>query len=448
MPFHRNLVPHDHAILQIDYMNDMSQLYNDSNLSSPIEVTFQVTERCNLACTYCYQIAKTPAVMSLDVAKAGVDMVLSDVDYIDSKNRIAVNLDFIGGEPLLEIDLIKDIYEYFLKKAYELNHPWAYRHRVSFCSNGILFMNENVQSFLRKYKQTVSVAITIDGPEILHDMCRKFPDGRPSHAIVEKSMKCAIEEYDVRSTKMTISPENVQYVGSMIKYAYEELHLSSIFINCTFEGPWSIESSRILYNGFIRIADYCYEHDTYSNLAISFFVEDDFIMNDYSEDDKNWCGGNGSMLAIAPDGKCYPCIRYMPSSVGNDVTPLVIGDVYNGLVNRPCEKCVVATLKSMTATSQSTQECIDCPINRGCAWCSGYNYQKFGKLNKRSTEICSVHKARALANVYYWNKFYEKHKIECVFENYLPEDESIRIIGKEAYDELVNVIEMQRSRVK
>ena len=60
----------------------------------------------------------------------------------------------------------------------------------------------------------------------------------------------------------------------------------------------------------------------------------------------------------------------------------------------------------MTRCSQSTDECINCPIAAGCAWCSAYNYEYFGELNKRATFICIMHKARALANVYFWNKYY------------------------------------------
>lgn len=73
-----------------------------------IEVTFQVTEACSLACKYCYQHNKSPKVMSLEVAKGFVDTLFKDL----KDTHFAVILDFIGGEPLLQPELIMDIVDY------------------------------------------------------------------------------------------------------------------------------------------------------------------------------------------------------------------------------------------------------------------------------------------------------------------------------------------------
>ena len=128
----------------------------------------------------------------------------------------------------------------------------------------------------------------------------------------------------------------------------------------------------------------------------------------------NWCGGAGDMLAFDPDGIAYPCIRYMESSLGDSAKPIIIGDV-NGLLQTEEQKHWNDCLNCMTRCSQSTEECINCPVASGCAWCSGWNYQQFGELNKRSTNICWMHKARVLANYYYWNKYYYKYNIEKGF---------------------------------
>ena len=63
-------------------------------------------------------------------------------------------------------------------------------------------------------------------------------------------------------------------------------------------------------------------------------------------------------------------------------------------------------LEQITRRSQSTDECYNCPIASGCSWCSAYNYEIYGTPNKRTTFICPMHKARVLANIYYWNKTY------------------------------------------
>ena len=92
----------------------------------PREVTFIVTEACNLCCTYCYQHNKSQRVMPFDVAKRCVDVLFEEdarnSEYINFHDAHGIILDFIGGEPFLEIDLIDKIVDYFLDKARELNH--------------------------------------------------------------------------------------------------------------------------------------------------------------------------------------------------------------------------------------------------------------------------------------------------------------------------------------
>ena len=80
-------------------------------------VTFQVTDKCNLACSYCYQINKGTRRMKFEYAKKLIDMLLSGDDklarYIDTESSPAIILEFIGGEPFLEVDLIEKICDYF-----------------------------------------------------------------------------------------------------------------------------------------------------------------------------------------------------------------------------------------------------------------------------------------------------------------------------------------------
>ena len=83
----------------ISYQELMARYYPDDERAARV-VTFQVTEACNLSCSYCYQTCKSSKRMSFDTAKRLVDYLLSDQsDYINTKNTLAVILDFIGGEP-------------------------------------------------------------------------------------------------------------------------------------------------------------------------------------------------------------------------------------------------------------------------------------------------------------------------------------------------------------
>ena len=126
------------------------------------------------------------------------------------------------------------------------------------------------------------------------------------------------------------------------------------------------------------------------------------------DDLENWCGGNGVMLAVDPDGIIYPCLRYMESSLAGQQEPYSIGDVDTGICQTECDRCRVECLKKIDRRTQSTDECFNCPVAEGCSWCTAYNYQVFGTPDARATYICDMHKARALGNIYFWNHYYEK----------------------------------------
>ena len=75
------------------------------------------------------------------------------------------------------------------------------------------------------------------------------------------------------------------------------------------------------------------------------------------------------MLACSPDGDLYPCLRYMPTSVGrNRDSYVTCGNVKDGR-----DMSLLEDMRSVTRRSQSTDECFYCPIAAGCAWCSAYN---------------------------------------------------------------------------
>ena len=153
----------------------------DDKKSLSRTITFQVTDKCNLNCSYCYQINKGERVMRLEDAKKLIDMLLTGDKrlggYVDVETSPAIIIEFIGGEPFLQVDLIEQICDYFMDKAIELMHPWATMFCISICSNGVLYFDERVQRFLNKYKNKMSFSVTIDGNKELHDSCRVFYDG-------------------------------------------------------------------------------------------------------------------------------------------------------------------------------------------------------------------------------------------------------------------------------
>lgn len=401
-------------------------------------VTFQVTDACNLACTYCYQINKGKRRMSFETAKKFIDLLLSGdkgVDkYLSPEYSPAVIIEFIGGEPFMEIELIEKICDYFVEETTRLDHPWQNKFCFSICSNGTLYFKPEVQRFLKKYEKLLSFSITIDGNRELHDSCRVFHDGSPSYDIAVAGAKDWMNRGCYMGSKITLSPYNIQHtynaLVNIINLQYKE-----IYCNCVYEEGWTLDHAKILYSEMKKVADYLLDNDLDNDVYISLFEEDDFRPQLPVEND-NWCGGTGMMLALDPDGWIYPCLRYMESSLGKDQPPIRIGNIDIGIGSNKEHSSCISCLKCITRRSQSTDECFYCPIAKGCSWCSAHNYQVFGTPDKRATYICIMHKARSLANVYFWNKYYIKNNIKKRKKMFCYEDWAIDIIGVDEYNTL------------
>lgn len=428
------------------YVDKVSRLFlKDDTFNKKLTrtVTFQVTDGCNLACKYCYQINKGKRAMSFETAKKFVDLVLSGEkgfhNYISYDNSEAIILEFIGGEPLLEVELIDKICDYFMTRAIEMMHPWAENMMISICSNGTLYKDPKVQRFLNKWKYRLSFSITIDGNKELHDSCRVFPDGSPSYDLAVEGAKDWISKGGYMGSKITIAPENVQYLEEAIIHMMD-LGYTEINVNCVYEKGWTTEHAKELYKQMKSLSNYFidnkidFEHDMFCSL----YNEDYFKPKKEHEND-NWCGGNGQMISVDPDGIIFPCIRYMESSLGTDQEPYSIGDVDKGICQTECDKCRVDCLSKITRRSQSTDECFYCPIAEGCSWCTAYNYQIFGTPDKRATYICAMHKARALANYYFWNLYYRTNGIGKRMEVNIPKEWALEIISEEEYNMILSL---------
>ncbi|WOC33071.1 MULTISPECIES: radical SAM peptide maturase, CXXX-repeat target family [Caproicibacterium] len=402
-------------------------------------VTLQVTDACNLCCTYCYQTHKQHHVMDFNTAKEFIDMLLSDrYAYINTKNSPGIIIEFIGGEPFLAIDLISKISDYFIEQVVKQHHPWATKFMFSICSNGTLYFDPRVQGYIKKHLNHLSFSISVDGCKELHDACRVFPDGSGSYDMAIKAVNHFRSHFHGEmGSKMTLAPANIKYTA-MAAENLVNLGYSQIFLNCVFEKGWTAEHAKILYQQLKKLADFLLGNNLENDIYLSIFEEN--LGHKMAEtDNDNWCGGTGCMIAADYKGDIFPCLRYMESSLGNAQPPMVIGTVQDGIMATQKQKDCVNCLRCITRRSQSTEDCFNCPIGQGCAWCSAYNYQEFGTANHRATYICEMHKARVLANVYFWNKKYQKHKENKVFRNNVPETWALRIIDKNELD-MLNIL--------
>jgi len=424
---HRNLCQWGDVMkihkMSVDFANHFPDLFPELQVGAkgPIvkTITFVVTEACPLRCSYCYECNKDhSARMSKETARAAVDMILHPErtkGYINMAQDKGVILDFIGGEPLLEPELLEYITDYFKMKVTMMDHPWKNHYMFSVTSNGIPWKDPAVKRFIQKNAGRLSLTVTVDGDKTLHDSCRVFPDGSGSYEEAVEAVRFFRQYVRMTNTKATFAPGNIQYISKSIPHLFS-LGFTDIHANCVYEEGWTLEDAQLFYSELVKLADWMVDEKVYEYGACSIFTD---TIGKYQgpEETQNWCGGDGKMLAIGTDGRAFPCIRYMSYSLSNpDAKEICIGDVWEGLQS-PEENQALRCLTCLTRQSQSTQECLDCPVSTGCGWCSAYNYDRYGTANKRATFICWTHRARCMANAYYWNRIKEATGYDARAEN-------------------------------
>lgn len=401
-------------------------------------VTFQITDACNLRCTYCYQHFKSTHKMTLETGKKGIDTILQQ--WIDdkpdgflNKNTQAIILDFIGGEPFLYPDLMDGIVSYFIQRCEEIDCPWLDYFEVNVCTNGLNYFTPEVQHFIQKYKNVLNINVSVDGIKEHHDMARIDLNGNGSFDRAFKAFKAVQREFGDVTTKITLVPETFHYLFDSVKFMVEQ-GIWEVNCNYAYEPIYTVEDGQNLYQQLKKLADYMIENkkDTYITI-----LGDDigFPMDELDQD--NFCGGNGQMLCISPEGILYPCVRFAETSLTDKQRKTaILGNVEEGYLANEETKGNFDFLQSITRSSQSTDECMNCPVAKGCGWCTACNFELTGTPNKRLTNICNAHKARVLATDYYYNKRYLELGDCRPKRVYLPEEEALKFISKEEYDNL------------
>lgn len=385
-------------------MKEASRVWKDGIAK---DITFIVTKDCQLACKYCYLVGKnTKERMSFETAKKAIDYILSH-EYDEWFSTQSVVFDFIGGEPFLEIDLIDKICDYLKKEMYACGHHWFDSYRFNFTTNGINFHEKKIQDFIEKNKAHIRVTITIDGTELKHDMNRVYKNsGRGSYKDVVRNIPLYLKLFPDAATKVTISSTDIPYITESVLHLFD-LGIHEVNINCVFENVWKEGDDKLFEDQLFKLADTMIDNDLYKENICSFFSEEIGKPLDPVMENGNWCGA-GNMLSIDAAGNFYPCTRFAQYSL-REKKPIMIGNIETGI-----NKNIIRPFLALTRNSQSTDECFNCEIARGCAWCQGENYDAADTptIYQRSTAICKMHKARVRANNYYWNKLYRKLELE------------------------------------
>lgn len=357
-------------------------------------ITFVVTEDCNLRCKYCYITHKASNKrMNFETAKRFIDYILTaDIRFADE-----VIIEFFGGEPMIEMELVDQISDYFKLKTYELNHPWSWRYRFNFATNGVTYGSPEVQAYIKKNLGKVSIGISIDGIREKHDLNRVFPDGSGSYDAIAKNIPLWISQF-TPSTKMTFASADLKYLKDSVIDLWNR-GVTDVSANVVFEDVWKDGDDQLLEQQLRDLADYILDNKLFNQYYCTFFSD---AIGGYTTEeslDNTFCGA-GKMIALSPDGKIYPCVRYKDYSLDTHEERIV------GTVDTGIDMELVRPFMTASSRYQDDSECTHCPVATGCPQCQGFSYDAADTSTnfQRAKYICKMQKARIRANEYYFAK--------------------------------------------
>lgn len=338
-----------------------------------MKCTLAITQRCNLACHYCY-IQKTDSVMHLSTAKKIIDFI-----FENSQKNEKIDIGFFGGEPLLEFNLIKKITT--LIQTHKSFDPS--RVIISATTNGTIF-SEEISNFL--IENNMVLCVSCDGPSIVHDALRHFPDGSGSSSIVEKNIKQILKTFPLIPVNAVYSPQNLNSLPEVVEYL-SSLGVRNIYLSPDISARWTIKEA----NMFPHIYDcigkkymdfYRKGKPRYISLIDSKITA--ILRGGYKPLER--CRMGNGEFAFAPSGNIYPCERFIGSDNGK---AHCLGNINDGFI--PKGRC--GRILSIHSAAVN-EECQICGLKDYCMnWCGCTNYFSTGSYKMVAPYICASEKA-------------------------------------------------------
>ncbi len=339
-----------------------------------------IAHDCNLACKYCFaeegEYHGRRALMSFEVGKKALDFLVKH-----SGNRINLEVDFFGGEPLMNWQVVKDLVAY----GRSLEEPYHKKFRFTLTTNGIL-LNDEVLEFVNR--EMANVVLSIDGRKEIHDLMRPFRGGQGSYdSIVPKFQKAAESRgqmnYYVRGT---FTRNNLDFSKDVLHLA--DLGFKQISVEPVVAAP---EDDYALRQE--DLAELCEEYDKLAaellnrkkqGKGVNFFhFMIDLEGGPCVAKRLSGCGSGTEYLAVTPWGDLYPCHQF----VGRE--EFLMGNVDEGITRTDIRD------EFKTCNVYAKEECRNCFAKFYCSGgCAANSYNFKGRINDVYDLGCELQRKR------------------------------------------------------
>ncbi len=280
-------------------------------------LVMNLTNQCNLSCTYCYEFGEDkvatpegkPKFMDLETAKASVDFLLSQ-----SGDRRAVHITFFGGETLMNFPLLKNVVAYASEKAAEAGREIDF----SLTTNATL-LTPAIIEFLSENR--IGVTVSMDGPPDLHNKLRVFANGRGSYDIIEPRVRALIANHRTRpiTARVTLT-SGVTDVVRIYRHLKQDLGFHEVGFAPVTTSPdrlYSINEPgmRGVFEHFRSLADEWLEFALRGEMHGFSNVSDTIAELIQGVNKSHPCGAGLGLMGVGPSGDIAPCHRFVDSDV-------------------------------------------------------------------------------------------------------------------------------------
>ena len=301
-----------------DYIEDISK-----NRQTVVKaLCLHIAHDCNLACKYCFaeegEYHGKRELMSYEVGKAALDFLIAG-----SGNRHNLEVDFFGGEPTLNFQVVKDLVAY--GRSQEKAHDKKFRFTLT--TNGVL-LNDEIMEFANQ--EMDNVVLSIDGRKDVHDFMRPFPNGSGSYDIVvPKYQKFADSRDQMRYyVRGTFTHHNLDFAKDVLHLAdlgFKQISVEPVVAPDDADYAIREEDLPQLFEEYDQLAKEIIKRKKNGQEFNFFHFMIDLEGGPCVAKRLSGCGSGTEYLAVTPWGDLYPCHQF----VGNE--KFYLGNVFEGV---------------------------------------------------------------------------------------------------------------------
>ncbi|MBE6672240.1 MAG: thioether cross-link-forming SCIFF peptide maturase [Ruminococcaceae bacterium] len=339
-----------------------------------------VAHTCNLNCSYCFasqgKYHGERAIMSLEVGKRALDFLIEN-----SGTRRNLEVDFFGGEPLLNFDMIKQLVAY--ARSIEKEHGKNFRFTLT--TNG-MNINDDVIDFANR--EMSNVVLSLDGRKEIHDRFRVDYEGKGSYDRIVPLFQKLVEarggkNYYMRGTFTHANPDFLADIKTMLDLGFTELSMEPVVCAPGDPAELTEEDRMLVKQQYEELAELMLQRDKEGKPFTFYHYMIDLEGGPCIYKRVSGCGSGTEYMAVTPWGDLYPCHQF----VGEETYKL--GDIYQGVTNK-CAQCEFAE-----CNVYARPECRDCWARLYCSGgCAANAYHATGSVKGVYEPGCELFRKR------------------------------------------------------